>query len=354
MKFYERTTFLILMGFVLFLTVGLHSQPVTAQTDVLQDYPYHYFLPLIAQGDNGAKTSPGYTTSLYISTLDGATIYNYGCALGSRDQQTPGTQDSLVILDFGQPWEEDGTLGVWSFSWQFIDTNRVYDLTKEYIRGYYNCTGSDNASRVDVAIGTSNYGSKVTSNHGKAWAGVVDRLYNWTISSGYSSQVTVSGAIDIELSWNTPSISKAWVDGYDSADKGKYLRYNFGACEGCPTRLATGLTPANGWKLSDIYYTAYGAAPVWPIPEIYATSGVNARQWAYLSYWSYYNKGTSIYYRGLMTQWQACQQYPGKCEGTDNSPSEGWTQLFGEINYWSVTAQSTIPWLTDIKWEVKR
>jgi hypothetical protein len=49
-----------------------------------------------------------------------------------------------------------------------------------------------------------------------------------------------------------------------------------------------------------------------------------------------------------MTQWQACQQRG--CNETDNTPLQGYAQLFEELSYWMETAQSEIPWTTDIWW----
>lgn len=313
------------------------------------------YLPIVI------RPSVPYGTSLYMGSLSTTFAYTYGCETGARDLANPGTQESLVILAYGQAWVEDGVYGVWNFSGPFGSLAQVSYSAREFARGYWVCSGADNESHITLGIGINNYGSFTDDgscypravcarNHGERWAQMVAETDQWVVAQGYGSQVTVAGAIDIEQGWNTAAVSKAWVDGFDAQDQNKYIYYNFGTCTNCPTRLWPSLVPENGWTPWDIYYVSYGVPSAWPIPEIYVNNGLNARQWAYLSHLAAANWGAPIYFPGLMTEWQACQQHPSGCDQIDNTPQEGYDQLMSELAYWPQTAQPNIPLVTDIKW----
>lgn len=314
------------------------------------------FLPLIM-----TKPALAYSTSLYMGSLATSFAYTYGCQTGARDLANPGTQQSLIILAYGQAWVEDGVYGIWNYSGPFGSLARVAASAREFARGYWVCSGSDDQSHITLGIGINNFGSFTDDgsctpkavcarNHGERWAQLVAETDQWVLAQGYGQQITVTGAIDIEQGWNTAAVSKAWVDGFDAKDQGKYIYYNFGTCTNCPTRLAPNLVPENGWTPWDVYYVSYGVPPSWPIPEIYVNNGLNARQWAYLSHLAATYWGAPIYFPGLMTEWQACQQYPSGCDQIDNTPQEGYNQLMSELAYWPQTEQGEIPLVTDIKW----
>lgn len=342
---------------------------------VNNDGPYHVYLPLVFKPVPPPPPAPPteYSISRYMEASSFPYSYNYGCEIGFRDNQLPGYQDSVVILAYGQPWFEDNKYGTWAFD-GFVDTTEIAESAKQFAKGYWECSGSDTTSQIDIAIGTSNFAKYeygvctsgswfcTTSrayNHGEEWVKMVEGVYDWVIKQGYASQITISGANDIEPGWNTPEISKAWADGFDDHDKGIYIFYNFGSCDNCPTRLNPNLTPP--WTMEEIYYTAWKSAPVWPIPEIYATSGIHARQWAYLSYWAVTHGLSKIEFAGSLTQYGACHQSPSnllycnrgtetETDDLDNTPQEGWQQLFDEINYWTQTTQPYLRWMTDIRW----
>ncbi len=314
-----------------------------------------HYLPMMI------RPSVPYGTSLYMGSLSTTFAYTYGCETGARDLANPGTQESLVILAYGQAWVEDGVYGIWNFSGPFGSLAQVSYSAREFARGYWVCSGADNESHITLGIGINNYGSFTddsscypmtvcSRNHGERWAQMVAETDQWVVAQGYGSQVTVTGAIDIEQGWNTAAVSKAWVDGFDAKDQNKYIYYNFGTCTNCPTRLWPNLVPENGWTPWDIYYVSYGVPPSWPIPEIYVNNGLNARQWAYLSHLAATYWGAPIYFPGLMTEWQACQQHPSGCDQIDNTPQEGYDQLMSELAYWPQTMQANIPLVTDIKW----
>ena len=223
---------------------------------------------------------------------------------------------------------------------------------------------SDGVSLLDVGIGTTNYARYVDGvctslswyctetrayNHGFAWAAMVRSVQSWLISTNFAREVKVSGATDIELAWNYARISNKWVDGFDANDNNQVIFYNFGTCDGCPTRLAPNPNPdlVYDWTFPLVHYAAWRAAPAWPIPEIYATNGINARQWAYLSKWGTDQGYSKMQFLSALTQYQACN---ANCPGLDNTPQQAWQQLYDETKIWPVTQLINIPWMTDIEW----
>ena len=77
---------------------------------------------------------------------------------GNQTKTVTGAQDSLVILDFGQPWSDGiqfGTLLLQEPGYELASTNDIIIYVKNFIIGYMAC--SDGVSTIDVGIGTSNY-----------------------------------------------------------------------------------------------------------------------------------------------------------------------------------------------------
>src|SRR4051794_12277752 len=52
-----------------------------------------------------AQAAPAPTTSRYMTTIDGGVLYNEGCAQGHA------ADNGIAILDFGQPWFQNGEYG---------------------------------------------------------------------------------------------------------------------------------------------------------------------------------------------------------------------------------------------------
>jgi hypothetical protein len=300
------------------------------------------YLPLVTSSVHSPLTA----TSYYMDTVDSATLYGLGCLLGQRDLGLAGTQDSIVVLDFGKPVEQSGTYGVSLFSFSFASTSQIGAAAQNYIQGYWDCSGNDTTSQLRLALGTSNYGSQVTSQHGAAWAQMVNGVGNWLISTGYATQVKVAGANDMELSWNSPTVTRAWMDGYDSINDWRH--YDYGAAEGCPPYGDCGTSSHPEWTSEDVWYLAWGAPPAYSLPEIYLTSGGNAQQWYNLSLYGSLNHGIAMTIDGALTQYQACQQR-GCIPAVANTPEQGWTQLWTALHNDSRTAQD-LPWSADIKW----
>ena len=308
-----------------------------------------------------AVSPPPNTTTWYMNTSNPDSLpsdaYGMGCYLGTHDKNTAGTQDNVVVLLFGQPTYSSGTYGsyVWGSHgggpYYFLSTSLIADTTEQFARGYYLCTGSDTSSQLYLAAGVNNYGTGVTNAHGSAWATMVGSINTWVSNKGYSSQVKIRAATDIEPDFGTATAARAWVNGYNgSYGSGPWL-YNVGAASGCPwTGTPTAYSPCNnGWVVNDVWYVSWGATPFYVIPEIYNTGGVNAEQWYRISLYSALYQGGKIMFPGTLTQYQACQQMGG-CSGIDNSPSQGWIQLFNSVAADTRTSLTNIRWSTDIKW----
>jgi hypothetical protein len=301
-------------------------------------------------------------------------------ALGVRDRDLarsagqPGDPRS-----FGQMWLENGVYGVGKFSpyWQFIPLSAVNTAVREYVRGYWVCSGNDFESQVTVGIGVNNYGrmNTGTSNQevlrstayefGKRFGDLVHDVNVWAVQQGYASQVYVAGANDIEWdstgNWQSSYVTRGWVDGFHERDRGIHIYFNFGACSGCPTNITSSnlnwTYSIGNWSLDDIWFVTWGASPAYPLPEIYLTSGTNARQWYAISKYAAMQKGARIGYIGPMTQYGACQvrsnDYGCSSGQTNNTPEQGWIQLYNELNKDPLTAQNILRWVTDITWQIR-
>ena len=345
-----------------------------------------YYFPMIFK----SSPAPLYSTSYYIQNGDPVKMYDLGCQLGTRDAVTPGAQDSLVILDFGKMWifnnnQGNTTIGVRTFG----DPNNggarqnlsIADLeirAQNFASGYWVCSANDKASQLTLGIGTNtfdffnqeNYAQDnlraIMTDFGRNWANMVNRLNAWGAMTGYNLQILFTGAIDIEWAgpdptdglfyWQSPYVVRGWVDAFDGSDNKKSIFFNFGACVGCPTSpsLSWVYTNALPWTQQDIWYVSWGSQPAFAVPEIYRNDGFLARQWAAVSKAGSLYFGSRIIFSGAMTQMVACQQRGGtECNTLDNTPSEGWEQLYGAVNAETFTAQPFLQYSTDIKWQFK-
>ena len=314
---------------------------------VVSQLPARAFVPILADGPSGLLRA---TTSRYISTVDPAHHYAMGCAAGQAGER--GT----VILAFGQPWVQSGVYGVIYYrrpGYPFASTQVIAEATKGFLRGYWECAPSD--ATLNVAVGTNNYRgatqqADTSFAHGQAWGQMINQLHTWLQSQappGVSERVAVYGGNDIEMSWNTPALTRAWVNGYASATPRPFI--NFGTCDGCPTTGNPTQNPNNGWSVEDVWFVNSAPAAI-PFPEIYLRSGINADQWYRMSLYAAQNEGGPLPFGGLLTQWQACRDRSA-CGGlTDNTPQQGWQQLQDALNADLRTAMP-LPLPSDITWQ---
>ncbi len=285
---------------------------------------------------------PPSTTNWYIGTVDNQVLYSLGSSMGNT--YTTG----VIILDFGQPNYANSTYGTNLFypGNPFASTDQIKNAVEAFLVGYY--YNSPSSAYVNVAIATNNYGNLADYyNHGQAWANMVNNVESWTSLWGYSSKLLVKGSSDMEPAWNTAPTTRSWADGYASAYTMPY--YDVGSCDSCPSTACPTCQIANGWSKDDLWYVAYGVAPAYPLPAIYATSGVHADQWYRMSLYAQTNHTYAMLFPGTATQSQACAQ-KGCPDNLKNTPGLGWGQLVQWLNTNPVTAR-TLNWSTDWKWQ---
>jgi hypothetical protein len=301
-----------------------------------------------------------YTLSRYMKTIDSNTLYNEGLQIFGHDR--------FVILNFGPPRKIGSNYGTFLFDYNTnAYINEIEAGVESFIDGYWSHAKNESNASVTIAIGTTNCGNgsstcapgdNVTYAHGREWGLMVNRVYSYIVTNKYNQKIFVAGAIDIEPDWNSVTNTLNWVSGYSEVATKRY--YNFGTCDGCPDSgtpscLGGGGTINNSWKLNDVFYFSFDAPLAYSIPEIYRTDFYNARQWQRVSlYGDLCHNGKQIYFKGTLTQWQACQDTePDVCkrDQTDSTPNEGWSQLWKTINDDVRTRIDSIPWLTDITWK---
>jgi hypothetical protein len=286
-------------------------------------------------------------------------MYNLGC---SRGQAASVGQNVVIVLDFGYP-AYDSSSGQYGAKllndYTFHSTGDIANVAEGFLGGFYSCSPS--VISLTLAIGINNYPhdpNNVTQAHGVAWAQMVNNINSWIVGPPYPSfadKLVAWGAIDAEPAWNTALATRAWVGGYASAYSGQSKYLDFGSCDGC---AYTGHAWGSPWQPDDVWYVAWGATPAYPLPEIYLVSGINADQWYHMSSYAYTNHPTSMGFKGSLTQWNACQENqqinPNACvyanDRSDNTPSQGYLQLYNAINADPHTARS-MPWSTDMSWQ---
>lgn len=302
-----------------------------------------------------AVTIPNTTTSYYVQNLTATASdwYTLGCTQGTIDQNRAGTQLRVVALDFGEPNLSGSTYGVLGFDGMFHDRDELAPAAEQFGRGYYVCTGTDRASMLDIALVESNHGSQVRDNatqQGRAWSNFVDKVAHDT--SDIASQVKYEGGYDMEVGWNSGSDSITMLQGFYSLHS--YATMDIGDAAGCPTSGRTDCVSGYTWTVEQRYNAAWGATLAFSLPEIYNTSGTQAQQWANLSRYGAHEHADlfgPIQFSGVLTQSQACAQRGG-CSGTDNTPAQGYTQLYNALAQESDTAM-TPRWSDDMKWQVR-
>jgi hypothetical protein len=277
-----------------------------------------------------APAAPHTSTSAYVGTTSTTTAYNQGCSEGSLDAHTP-SQNSELVLDFGgQNSSNTGTI--------FTSNNgtgatyaQVAAYAEQYGKGYYDCAraASDTKSIVTVGLGTNNSAYQVSSAGGQAWAkNTVAVAKAWIISHGYSGQVRIWGADDMEPGYKDATSTRAWVGGYDGAKVAPY--FDYGSSDACSTTSYQNATCAAKytWHQADEYYFAWANPWAYVFPEIYrdatcSLSGVQAKQWTLISRYGYYYGGvySKIIFEGPMTE------SPAGC-----TPAQAWSVLWNELN----------------------
>ena len=305
-------------------------------------------LPTIARHDAQAIARPLWSTSRYMHTANALQSYRMGCALGNRDLNEPGTQQSFVTLLYGEQVRNtvapSGVWGVSLFDQKFTLNAAVVNSAVNFAKGYWLCTRGDLGSNVVTGIGTSNDGDYFNVQGGNAWYGVVVDA-NASLAELGIGQAQFYGAIDAELLYNTASATRDWLDQGFNRDNGNTTFTwitDVGDANSCPQTVNTSVNGAcaNGWHQSDVVHISEFDFS-FAVPEIYSTGGGNAKQWDSLTRWGFAHSSSSWGAPiGVLTEYKACLQR-GNCSGINNTPAAGWAQ------YTSIAMADPI-YLTDI------
>ena len=290
-------------------------------------------------------------------------MYDMGCEQGYKDLATPGIQNSIVVLFFGQPWVQNNVAGVLLHdTLMFKNTLQIQDALLEFARGYWSCVGTEQ-SHIILAAGTNSQPPYTNYNQGHEWAEMVFNANQSLFSTAYSSRVSISGSANMELGFNSVILTRAYVDGYndfmyDPIYVVGYPIYNVGDAQGCfPFYGNCGSEAYPEWTQEDIWYISYGCEMCKALPMIYhvpVSAGlIHAQQWQQISKYAVINHGSPIYFSGAFTQYQACQQRPENCEFLDNTPEDGYRQFYTVLYSDEDTrlTQYDLKWSSDIEWE---
>jgi len=193
----------------------------------------------------------------------------------------------------------------------------------------------------------------MASNHGIAWASMMNQLQNWVIQQNYNAsdpdKIKVSGAIDIET-WGgkrykcghqvqdpaPPGNALAWAYSFSNSTDISYV--NFGTVEG---NTAIGSDYDTQWRGDTIWELSWGIPEAYPLPEIYNPSGANAADWQTIARMSMicmdclpeqrdtnpsWTKGREMRFLGDLTNFGE-----QNCGVNANSPNQGWLQLYRHL-----------------------
>ena len=285
----------------------------------------------------------GITRSFYVGDSSRAGARNLGCAQGDKTGR--------MSLYFGAPAAVDGGYGATLWGAPNLATPGIVEFVKEFTRGYVWCRRSTDYT-LFVGVGTSNSTIDRRSDswlrgHGRAWSGMVTILAAWA-NHHYPGRVRVYGAVDIEPSWSTYDKARQWMAGYDTVVGRRAVHANNSA-DGCPQYRADNGACNNGWSQARLWRVSWVWDPALPVPQIYATSGANARQWHMIDRYGA-GRGDGIYFYGAMAQRAACLRVGTGCTGTDLTARQAHDYLYWYSNSHPATHQERIDSPTDINW----
>jgi hypothetical protein len=214
----------------------------------------------------------------------------------------------MVWLDFGG----QTSTGSEDFGGTSLTYAQIEGLGLAFAHGYYICTGTDNSTRLTLAIGTNN-SIDVGSSYGTTWGNVVSSTYTSVYNAGYASQVYVWGGDDMEPPYGTQSATESWASAFTGTSN-EYIDY--GSADGCqPTNGANGTCNA-GWTIAGEYDVAYGQIAAQSTPEIVSTG--TAANWANISeYGKLHGSSGMIYFEGPIDEsprgvgWSASSSWSG-------------------------------------------
>jgi Fibronectin type III domain/Protein of unknown function (DUF4232) len=297
---------------------------------------------------------PPYAISDYVMAADDtpAALTTLGCDQAKAESGPEAGRSRLLLLDFGGQYGVRsvllippplGSAPLTELTYAQVDAD-----AEAFATGYVQCVASG-AGPLVVGI-TTNNSLNVSRELGVQWArDVVNPAETWAADTFPGGQVVMAASNDMEPGFGAAEAAREWVAGYVSASDGNVF-YNSGSADGCGGTTMTGVCN-NGWTVGDEYAVTAGLSNrlIQALPQIYTESGIMAEQWQGIS-----NAGPAaglapVSFAGELTQYTTCLiPGVGPCTGIDNTPAQGWDQLYQQLNSSPATAQESLPWSTDI------
>jgi len=292
-----------------------------------------------------AAPPPAATNSYYMARATSTDASRLGCVNANRTGR--------MTLFFGAPVAVAGTYGATLWAAPDRTISGITQAVQNFVRGYAYCR-TNRSLRILVGVGTSNSAidnktGAWLAGHGHAWATMVVALNAWS-NRWYPGYAQVLGAWDFEPSWSTFAKADAWLNAY-GATPGRPLMFVNASADGCPTTKAVNGPCNNGWNQQMVWHLAWQHHTSIPMPQIYATSGVNAHQWQLIDLWATVNKRELMVFAGTMSQRGACiQAGTGGCPGTNNTAQTANNFLRWWLNTDRRTFQTGAHAMTDVRW----
>ena len=232
---------------------------------------------------------------------------------GGRDARAAsgaGILDALVVLGAGEP--VDGGHVRLPGSGRRASYGDLRRAAVAYGRGWRRVPGAPPLTLVVMAAA---HGSSIDRAAGARWAALVDDV------ARSLRGVDVRGGLDVEVEWEPAAAVRSWLSGYLAGTSRPFV--DVGACT-CPPFARLPST----WSLADLASIAAAGGRGVVVPQIYATAGGNATEWAALARWAMRRHGPTLHFAGVLTEQAACAGPPARaCAGIDLGPAAAWRQL---------------------------
>jgi hypothetical protein len=306
--------FIVLLG-VLGMLIGLNSpRALMAHGSLTPGHrPAKDNLQILPKKLKAPLGVPANTISLYESTTNNVTMYNQGC---SAAHGAPG----LIILDWGQPvYFGNNIYGTYDFGGHDDTDTAILHAVANFAQGAWYCR--TRSTNIALAIGESNY----YSDHaiplttwawyadGQQWGNMVNNLQSF-IDANHYNVVGANAAGDLEVEWNSFSLTSSLVNGYNSVTR--HIYFDFG-------------DDSPGWWTNyQVWYIAYGATDNLPLPEIFYNADA-VYDWEPLDVWACSYEGGPMYFKGTIAE---------NAPGT-NSPYQAFTDMYNAEASNSCTAR---------------
>jgi hypothetical protein len=284
------------------------------------------------------------TRSFYVTNASPQAAAKLGC--------NQGDTTGRMTLFFGAPTKVGNYYGATLWGGADRDARQIIELAKSFVRGYAWCRESS-AYQTLLGIGTSTSGidsrdDRWLQAHGRAWASIVKQVNSWA-QRYYPGIATAYAGWDAEPSWSKVHAADQWMQGYNGYS-GRRAMHVHNSADGCPRDRADNAPCNNGWNQHWVWRLSWWYDPALPMPQIYAITGINARQWQKIDEYGTKRHGDGMVFQGVMTQWGACFQMGG-CVGTNNTATKASDFMSLFLNANATTRQAAIETATDIFWQ---